>query len=102
MFLFCDNVLSPLHGADQIMTHATAHPPFTTRQFMAGNSPAVRIPVGMAFPHKTELVVVREGDRIIVEPKEKTLGDIPKLLHALNRHFSDGRPEFEETERDWR
>jgi len=74
---------------------------FITRQFRAGNSPAVRIPVSMAFPHKTELVVVREGDRIIVEPKEKTLGDIPRLLHALDQYFVGGRPEFEEVERDW-
>ncbi|MDR1124483.1 MAG: AbrB/MazE/SpoVT family DNA-binding domain-containing protein [Deltaproteobacteria bacterium] len=83
------------------MTHTTAHQPFVTRQFMAGNSPAVRIPANMAFPPKTELVVVREGDRIIVEPKEKKLGDIPKLLHALNENFVGGRPEFDETERDW-
>jgi antitoxin VapB len=74
---------------------------FTTRQFMAGNSPAVRIPVGMAFPDKTELVVMREGDRLIVEPKERQLGDLPKLFHALNDYFVGGRQEFEETERDW-
>jgi len=74
---------------------------FITRQFMAGNSPAVRIPTSMAFPPRTELVVIREGDRIIVEPTEKRLGDIPRLLHALNDHFIGGRPEFEETERDW-
>jgi antitoxin VapB len=55
----------------------------------------------MAFPHKTELVVIRDGDKIIVEPKEKTLGDIPRLLHALDKHFTGGRPEFEETKRDW-
>ncbi|EGY28886.1 SpoVT / AbrB protein [Candidatus Regiella insecticola 5.15] len=46
---------------------------FNTRQFRAGNSQAVRIPAEMAFPPKTELVVHREGNRIIVEPKEKTL-----------------------------
>jgi antitoxin VapB len=74
---------------------------FVTRQFRAGNSSAVRIPSSMAFPDRTELLVVREGDRIIVEPKEKTLGEVPKLLHALNRHFTGGRPEFEEQERDW-
>ncbi|GFN45387.1 antitoxin [Candidatus Regiella insecticola] len=74
---------------------------FNTRQFRAGNSQAVRIPADMAFPPKTELVVHREGNRIIVEPKEQTLGDIPRLLHSLNPHFIGGRPEFEETERDW-
>ena len=83
------------------MTSLSSPHPFVTRQFRAGNSPAVRIPVSMAFPDKTELVVIRDGDKIIVEPKEKTLGDIPRLLHALGEHFAGGRPEFEETERDW-
>jgi antitoxin VapB len=83
------------------MSPAAAPQPFVTRQFMAGNSPAVRIPVNMAFKHKTELVVIREGDRIIVEPRQKTLGDIPRLFHALNAHFAGERPAFEETERDW-
>ncbi len=82
------------------MTPTAQHQPFTTRQFMAGNSPAVRIPTNMAFPPKTELVVMRDGDRIIVEPKEKTLGDIPALFHALNKNFVEGRPDFEATERD--
>jgi antitoxin VapB len=74
---------------------------FVTRQFMAGNSPAVRLPISMAFPDRTELVVVRDGDRIIVEPKEKTLGDVPRLLHALNPYFIGDRPDFDETERNW-
>jgi antitoxin VapB len=86
---------------EPIMTQTASRAPFMTRQFMAGNSPAVRIPTDMAFPHKTELVVIREGDRIIVEPKEKRLGDIPRLFHALSQHFVGDRPEFEETERDW-
>ena len=74
---------------------------FTTRQFRAGNSQAVRIPSAMAFPPKTELVVRRDGDRIIVEPKEKKLGDIPKLFKALDKYFVGERPDFEETERNW-
>ncbi|MDR3174924.1 MAG: AbrB/MazE/SpoVT family DNA-binding domain-containing protein [Desulfovibrio sp.] len=74
---------------------------FTTRQFRAGNSQAVRIPSSIAFPPKTELVVRREGDRIIVEPKEKKLGDIPKFFKALDKYFVGGRPDFEETEREW-
>ncbi len=84
------------------MAHTNTPKPFITHQFMAGNSPAIRIPAAMAFAHKTELVVIREGDRIIIEPKEKTLGEIPKLLRALNDHFVGERPDFDETERDWR
>jgi antitoxin VapB len=74
---------------------------FITRQFRAGNSQAVRIPADMAFLPKTELVVRREGDRIVIEPKEKNLGDVPRLLHALKNSFIGDRPEFDETERDW-
>lgn len=74
---------------------------FSTRQFMAGNSPAVRIPARMAFPDKTELTVIRDGDRIIVEPKRRRLGELAKRLHALGPYFSGERSEFEETERDW-
>lgn len=74
---------------------------FHTRQFMAGNSPAVRIPVNMAFPNQTELIVKRDGDRIIVEPKEMKLGELPKLFYELGKYFVGDRPEFEETERDW-
>lgn len=74
---------------------------FTTRQFQAGNSQAVRIPAEMAFPPRTELVVRRKGECIIVEPKERKLGEIPKLFHALDKYFVGNRPEFEDTERDW-
>ncbi|MCW5320861.1 YgiT-type zinc finger protein [Verminephrobacter aporrectodeae subsp. tuberculatae] len=37
----------------------------------------------------------------IVEPKEKTLGDVPRLFQALGKYFVGGRPEFEEIERNW-
>jgi len=74
---------------------------FHTRQFMAGNSPAVRIPVGMAFPDKTELVVIRDGDRIIVEPQRETLESVPALFAKLGKHHTRQRPEFIEAERTW-
>ncbi|MCW5233363.1 antitoxin [Verminephrobacter eiseniae] len=72
---------------------------FTTRQFRAGNSQAVRLPSEMAFPSKTELSIRREGDRIIIEPKEKTLADLPLLFAALKNFHSGTRPEFEAEER---
>jgi antitoxin VapB len=74
---------------------------FTTRQFKAGNSQAVRIPADLAFPDKTELNVYREGDRIIIEPKEKTLEALPLLFAALKQFHTGNRPEFEAEERDW-
>jgi len=74
---------------------------FRTRQFMAGNSPAVRIPVGMAFPDRTELVVIRDGDRIIVEAKKETLEGIPAIFAKIGKHHTRKRPEFVEAERKW-
>jgi len=67
---------------------------FHTRQFMAGNSPAVRIPIAMAFPDKTNLVVIREGNRIIVEPQKETLENIPALFERLGKYHNRERPHF--------
>lgn len=72
---------------------------FHTRQFMAGNSPAVRIPSNMAFPNQTALVVIREGNRIIVEPQEETLGSIPMLFSKIGKYHNRQRPEFIEEPR---
>jgi len=74
---------------------------FHTRQFMAGNSPAVRIPVGMAFPDKTELVVIRDGNRLIVEAKKETLESVPALFAKLGKRHTKKRPEFIDVERKW-
>jgi len=74
---------------------------FATRQFRAGNSQAVRIPSHMAFPPKTELNVHRQGNKIIIEPREDTLERLPLLLAALGQHHSGLRPEFEAEQRDW-
>jgi len=74
---------------------------FYTRQFMAGNSPAVRIPVGMAFPDKTELMVIRDGDRIIVEAQKESLESVPALFAKLGKFHNRKRPEFIDVERKW-
>ena len=74
---------------------------FRTRQFRAGNSPAVRIPASMAFPHQTALVVIREGNRIIVEPEEQTLESVPALFAKIGKKHNRQRPEFIEAERKW-
>jgi antitoxin VapB len=74
---------------------------FKTRQFMAGNSPAVRIPVSMAFPEKTKLIVIREGNRIIVEPQAESLESVPELFAKIGRNHSYKRPVFIEAERKW-
>lgn len=77
---------------------------YTTRQFQAGNSQAVRLPANLAFPPKTELIVTREGEKIIVQPVEKTMESVPQLFAALKQHAIGGkltRPEFVEAERNW-
>jgi antitoxin VapB len=78
---------------------------FNTRQFQAGNSQAVRLPADIAFPPKTELVVTREGEKIIIQPLEKTMENVPLLFAALKKYAigeSLTRPEFIEAERDWK
>jgi len=72
-----------------------------TRQFKAGNSQAVRIPPDMAFSPKTELRIQRQGDRIIIEPKEETLEALPRALIEWGKHHTGKRPEFEAEERKW-
>jgi len=73
---------------------------FATRQFRAGNSQAVRIPASMAFPPKTELLVCREGDKLIIKPKEETLAGLPELLAEWGKHHTGLRPEFEAEQRN--
>ena len=77
---------------------------FTTRQFRAGNSQAVRLPADIAFPPKTDLVVVREGEKIIVQPLEKSMENIPQLFASLKKHVIGEevtRPEFIDSGRNW-
>jgi antitoxin VapB len=77
---------------------------FNTRQFQAGNSQAVRLPANIAFPPKTELVVIREGEKIIIQPLEKTMEDVPFLFAQLKKlaiKETLSRPEFIEAERNW-
>lgn len=77
---------------------------FLTRQFKAGNSHAVRIPAEMAYPEKTELLVERVGDKIIVKPVGETLEFLSDLLAdikpASGKEFT--RPEVMHVERDWK
>lgn len=64
---------------------------FVTRQFIAGNLPAVHIPQEMAFPPGAELLVVREGGRIVITPVKKSLGALPGLFRELGKYFTNIR-----------
>ena len=77
---------------------------FITKQFRAGNSQAVRLPVGIAFASDTKLSVYREGNRVIVEPAEQNLSKVSQLFAQLGEHLIDSdfkRPEFDDTPRQW-
>jgi antitoxin VapB len=90
-------MLLQLHFKDIKMAQA-----YTTRQFRAGNSQAVRLPATVAFPPKNELIVTREGDKIIVQPAQKTMANIPQLFSALKNAAIDKklvRTEFVDTQR---
>ena len=72
---------------------------FVTRQFVAGNQPAVHIPQEIAFSPDEELLAWREGRRIVITPVKKNLGALPGLFRELGKYFTGGRVEFDETER---
>lgn len=62
---------------------------FHTRQFKAGNSLAVRIPAGMAFPPNTKLTIIREGNRLIVEPEASSQLHAPALFAAQGERLDE-------------
>ena len=62
---------------------------FVTKQFRAGNSQAVRLPVDIAFAPGTKLSVHREGNRVVVEPAEQNLSKVPQLFAQLGEHLID-------------
>lgn len=51
----------------------------TLKLFRNGGSQAVRIPKEMNF-NSDEVVLHREGDRLIIEPKAKTLRSLSKQM----------------------
>ena len=53
----------------------------------------------MLIQLKTELLVSREGDRIIVEPIAETLESVPALFAVVGATHSADRPEFIEAEK---
>ena len=75
---------------------------FTTRQFKAGNSYAVRLPVGVAYPPGTVLSVVREGQKTVLEPKDETHEAFANWLMSLPRAAQFERMEMEyDPEEKW-
>jgi antitoxin VapB len=77
---------------------------FQTRQFRAGNSQAVRLPAKLAFPPDTELTITREGEKIIIQPKEETLAGFVEWLKMAGSKCKGQeweRVQMDIPERDW-
>jgi len=64
-------------------------PAFITKPFWAGNTQAVRLPASMAFPPKTELRVVKDGNRLIIEPRGEGLGRLASLFVDMSDAAAD-------------
>ena len=61
------------------MASARSEKTRTQKLFRNGGSQAVRIPKEMIF-HTDEVQLHKEGDRLIIEPKAKTLGTLAKQM----------------------
>ena len=62
----------------------TAATTYDTRQFKAGNSYAVRLSSGAAYPPDTMLTVTRIGQRTIIEPKDDSMDGFIELLRKAH------------------
>lgn len=77
-------------------------PTIHTKPIMAGNSQAVRLPKGFAYPANTPLILSKENGVITIRPVT-TLGEVPQIFKALGDKMSDEfeRMDLDDVERDW-
>lgn len=66
----------------------------TAKIFMNGRSQAVRIPKGLAFEGITELIIRRDGQRLILEPAKKSWLTLNEDTEALGDDFLSERPDL--------
>ncbi|MGJ0508276.1 MAG: antitoxin [Methylocystis sp.] len=52
----------------------------TTKVFKSGNSLAVRLPRGVAFPEGAEVVVTRQGESLLVSPARLSMNELVARL----------------------
>jgi len=95
-----NNVLTWIYIAMGLANEVVMHTVFHTRQFKAGNSHAVRLPVHLAFLPDTELTLTRIGEKIIVEPKAETLDGLVNFLCDVGRRHDGWRDGLEIPERE--
>lgn len=66
----------------------------TAKLFMNGRSQAVRIPKEFAFEGITELLIRRDGQRLILEPARKSWLTLNEDTEALGGDFLSERPDL--------
>jgi antitoxin VapB len=66
--------------------------PVRSRTFKSGNSEAVRLPKGLGFGVGTDVLVEREGERVILTPVSDPAAEKKRLLDMLARLQAIGAP----------
>jgi antitoxin VapB len=74
--------------------------PVRSKTFRSGNSEAVRLPKGIGFGIGTDVLVEREGDRIVLTPVRDPVAEKKRLLGMLARLQAIGAPEDGVQDRD--
>ena len=67
--------------------------PHSSRTFKSGNSEAVRLPKGLGFGIGTDVLVEREGERVVLTPIRDAAAEKKKLLAMLARLQAIGAPD---------
>lgn len=85
-----------------VYTDAEVMEMLTAKIFENGRSQAVRLPKEYRFPEGTEEVLVnRIDDMVILMPKKKGWDSLFEAMgQATDDFFPDGRPVYDEQERD--
>jgi antitoxin VapB len=66
--------------------------PVRSRTFKSGNSEAVRLPKGLGFGVGTDVLVEREGERVVLTPVSDPAAEKKRLLDMLARLQAIGSP----------
>jgi antitoxin VapB len=66
--------------------------PVRSKTFKSGNSEAVRLPKGLGFGVGTDVLVEREGERVVLTPVSDPAAEKKRLLDMLARLQAIGAP----------
>jgi antitoxin VapB len=72
-----------------------------TKIFQNGNSQAIRIPAQIAYEsNDIELDIVRDGDKLIIQPAPRSPADILRRMKPLADFMAKGRGQQGQNERE--